>query len=70
MDKDHREGRHTAIKRSKLNYRFHNPNPADVTADYILKVFLEVNEKKVEQAIRASAGKLECENQKKEECSV
>ena len=69
MDKDHRERRHTAIKRRKLNYRFHNPNPAEVTADYILKVFIEVNEKKVEQAIRASAGKLECENQK-EECSV
>ena len=55
MDKDHRERRHTAIKRRKLNYRFHNPNPADVTADYILKVFIEVNENKVERAIKAAA---------------
>lgn len=69
MDKDHRERRHTAIKKQKLNYRFHNPNPADVTADYILKVFIEVNEKKVEQAIRSSARELMSDNQK-EECSV
>lgn len=69
MDKDYHERRHTAIKKQKIKYRFHNPNPADVTADYILKIFIEVNEKKVEQAIRASARKLECENQK-EECSV
>lgn len=69
MDKDHQERRHTAIKKQKLNYRFHNPNPADVTADYILKVFIEVNKGKVEQAIQTSVRKLECENQK-EECSV
>lgn len=69
MDKDYRERRHTAMKTQKLNYRFHNPNPADVTADYIIKVFIEVNEKKVEQALQASSRKLECENQK-EECPV
>ncbi len=54
------------MKKQKLNYRFHNPNPAEVTADYILKVFIEVNEKKVERAINAAAnqsndgGKKEC----------
>ncbi len=36
----------------KLNYRFHNPNPADVTAEYILKVFIQVNIPKVEKAVR------------------
>ena len=36
----------------KLNYRFHNPNPVEVTADYILKVMIEVNTEKVEKAIR------------------
>ncbi|MBD5472844.1 MAG: hypothetical protein HDR20_08090 [Lachnospiraceae bacterium] len=56
------------MKKQKLNYRFHNPNPADVTADYILKIFIEVNEKKVEQAIRSSAGELKIENSK--ECPV
>lgn len=43
------------MKKQKLNYRFHNPNPADVTADYILKVLIEVNEKKVERAIKLAA---------------
>lgn len=54
------------MKRQKLNYRFHNPNPADVTADYILQVFMEVNEKKVEQAIKTAADQLNQEGQ--EEC--
>lgn len=43
------------MKKQKLNYRFHNPNPAEVIADYILKVFIEVNENKVERAIKAAA---------------
>ncbi len=36
----------------KLNYRFHNPNPPEVAAEYILKVFIEVNKPKVERAVR------------------
>lgn len=40
------------MKNRKLNYRFHNPNSAEVTADHILKVFLQVNEKKVEKAVQ------------------
>jgi len=38
--------------KKKLNYRFHNPNPPDVTVDYILKVFMQVNIPKVEKAVR------------------
>ena len=45
-------GGSTAMKKQKLNYRFHNPNTAEVTADYILKVFIEVNAKKVERVWR------------------
>lgn len=56
------------MKRQKLNYRFHNPNPADVTADCILKVFMEVNEKKVEQAIKTATDQLK--NDEQEECLV
>ncbi len=52
------------MKKQKLNYRFHNPNPADVTADYILKVFIGVNEKKVEQAIKIAADQLNSEEKK------
>lgn len=41
------------MKRNKeLNYRFHDPNPPEVTAEYILKVFIEVNKPKVERAVR------------------
>lgn len=38
--------------KKKLNYRFHNPNPPEVAAEYILKVFIEVNKPKVERAVR------------------
>lgn len=45
------------MKKQKLNYRFHNPNTAEVTADYILKVFIEANEKKVERVMQEAANK-------------
>lgn len=45
------------MKRQKLNYRFHNSNTAEVTADYILKVFIEVNMRKVERTIQEAAEK-------------
>lgn len=45
------------MKKQKLNYRFHNPNTAEVTADYILKVFIEVNAKKVERVMQEVAEK-------------
>ena len=51
-------GECTAVKKRKLNYRFHNPNPAAASAEYILKVFMEVNQGKVEQAIRDAANQL------------
>ena len=38
------------MKQRKLSYRFHDPNPAAVTADYILKIFIEANTGKVEAA--------------------
>lgn len=43
------------MKERKLNYRFHDPNPAAVTADYILKIFIEANVGKVEAAIQKAA---------------
>ena len=43
------------MKECKLNYRFHNPNPAAVTADYILKVLIEANAGKADAAIRNAA---------------
>lgn len=43
------------MKKRKLNYRFHDPNPAGSTADYILKMFIDANQEKVEQAIQNAA---------------
>ena len=44
------------MAKQKLNFRFHNPNAAEATADYILKMFIEANREKVEQAIQAATG--------------
>lgn len=43
------------MKRKKLNYRFHNPNPEGVTAEFLLKILVEANAKKVERAIGEAA---------------
>lgn len=40
------------MQKRTLNYRFHNPNPAERTADVLIKLFVEVNRPKVEDAIR------------------
>lgn len=40
------------MKKTKLCYRFHDPNPAAVTADYLLTILIEANKEKVAQAIR------------------
>lgn len=36
----------------KLNYRIHDPNPAEVTAEYIAEVLVEVNRKNLESRLR------------------
>ena len=52
------------MKKIKLNYRFHDPNDPAVAAEYILKVFIEANQKKVEEVIRkASMEKQVSENE-------
>ena len=43
------------MKKCKLNYQFHDPNPAAATADYILSIFIEANQDKVRQAIQTAA---------------
>ena len=39
----------------KLNYRIHNPNPAEATAEYIAQVLVEVHRRKIESRLRAAA---------------
>lgn len=43
------------MKKRKLNYRFHNPNPAAETADYLLKILIEANAEKVQSTIQEAA---------------
>ena len=47
------------MAKKKLNYRFHNPNPVEVTADYILKVMIEANTEKVEKIFRENMVQME-----------
>ena len=36
------------MKKKKLNYRFHNPNSVEATAEYIANILVEVNRTKIE----------------------
>ena len=40
------------MKKSKLNYKFHNPNTVSISANYILKILIEANKGRVELAIQ------------------
>ena len=45
------------MKQRKLNYRFHNPNSAEDTANFLYKLLIEANAGKVERAIEEAASK-------------
>ena len=45
------------MKQRKLNYRFHNPNSAEDTADFLCKLLIEANTGKVERAIEETASR-------------
>ena len=45
------------MKQRKLNYRFHNPNSAEDTADFLCKLLIEANASRVERAIEEAASK-------------
>lgn len=51
------------MKQRKLNYRFHNPNSAEDTANYLVKILIEANAGKVERAIEEAA--LRCAGESK-----
>lgn len=40
------------LKKQKLNYRFHDPNPEGAAANYIVKLFTEANMDKVERSLK------------------
>lgn len=39
-------------KKTKLNFRFHNPNTVEETIDYIEKIFIEVNKTKMDKVLQ------------------
>ncbi len=43
------------MKQRKLNYRFHNPNSAEDTAEFLCKLLIEANTRKVERALQEAA---------------
>ena len=45
------------MKQRKLNYRFHNPNSAEDTADFLCKLLIEANAGKVERAIEEAVSR-------------
>ena len=45
------------MKQRKLNYRFHNPNSAEGTANFLCKLLIEANAGKVERAIEEAASR-------------
>lgn len=51
------------MKQRKLNYRFHNPNSAEDTAEFLCKLLIEVNAGKVERAIEEAASRCAEENE-------
>ena len=55
------------MKERKLNYRFYNPNPTAATADYLLKIFMEVNQEKVQLAVQAAADTADGSGEKDDE---
>jgi len=45
------------LKQRKLNYRFHNPNSAEDTVEFLCKLLIEANAGKVERAIEEAASR-------------
>lgn len=39
-------------KQPQLRYRFHNPNTAEATAEYILQVLVDANRAKIDGMLR------------------
>ena len=40
------------MRKPTLNYKFNNPNSVEDTAEFLLKLFIEVNRPKVDEAIK------------------
>ena len=57
------------MKKRKLNYVIHNPNPIEKTADLLLEILIAANTDKVEQALKEAVGENE-EQKIEKECAI
>lgn len=51
------------MAKEKQNFRFHNPNTAEESARYLIKVFLQLNRTELEKVI-CNAGSKNCGEEK------
>ena len=42
---------------TKLNYRFHNPNTPEASAEHLLQILIDANRSKVEENIKQATQK-------------
>lgn len=49
------------MKQPKLKYHFYDPNPPGNSAEYILKILIQANTAKAENAVKAAQEKLKNE---------
>ena len=62
-------GKRLTMKKRKLNYAIHNPNPIEKTADFLLEILIDANAEKVELALREGVAENE-EQRDDTECAV
>lgn len=48
------------MRKRKLIYQFHDPNTAETAANYLLKILIEANTKKVDHVIQKA---VDCQNE-------
>lgn len=51
------------MTKTKLNFRFHNPNTAEETAEYIAQIFLIVNQVKLENILHDNINQIKKEKE-------
>lgn len=56
--------------KQKLNFRFHNPNTPEASADYIARILIEANKAKVERIIMEHASENKEDEEVRESRSV
>lgn len=51
------------MTKTKLNFRFHNPNTAEDTAEYITQIFLLVNQNKLKNILHDNIAQIKKEKE-------